>query len=76
VPVSFLGSEAVVFETNDGADLIDEFGRVHGYHLGVSLPRNATRPIVDILQLGEMVNLNKSTNGGIIGTAVNSATSC
>ena len=29
-PVRLFGSEAIVFETNDGADLIDKFRRVHG----------------------------------------------
>jgi hypothetical protein len=51
MPVSLFGSKAIVFEANDAADLIDEFGLAQGlprYTL-VSLPRKAAKPNVDIV---------------------------
>ena len=51
MPVCFFGSEAIVLQTNGGTNLIDEFWRTQGGHLGmcVSLSRKVERSTVDMV---------------------------
>lgn len=51
MPVCFLSSEAIVLQANGSKNLIDEFWRTQGGHLGmcVSLSRKVVRPTVDIV---------------------------
>lgn len=78
MPVCFLSSEAIVLQANGGTNLIDEFWRTQGGHLGmcVSLSRTVERSIVDIVNRAVYVNLNRCTNGGKIHTAFSRMISC
>ena len=51
MPVCFFSSEAIVLRANGGTNLIDEFWRTQGGHLGmcVSLSRKVVRSTVDVV---------------------------
>jgi len=66
ISISFFCSWAVVFDTNGGADLIDELLLGHGINLHCGLSRKAKSQV--LIYLEKLVNVYRSPKGGNYST--------